>query len=216
MVSLYPWYGFINRGPELLHVSMISYRSVKTMSNYPVSCLEVRRKQKVHVNKPIFKGCPQKNICKYHHSPLAHVCRKKIVFQIIMLLLSDMLFIKHEACTKVSLHCTMSLFPITKRVELLLLSLYHVCNIMCIKTIGITRNCKASLCVSCRYSRNIRVKKRFIGGEHDKTSLLATRYKMFGVNAHSGLGGRCDNGIVTVLSNEQFTILKMASLFWQT
>ena len=35
-------------------------------SNYPTSCLEVIRKQKV--NKSIFKGCPRKNICKYQHS----------------------------------------------------------------------------------------------------------------------------------------------------
>ena len=66
-------------------------------------------------------------------SLVAHVCRKKIVFQTNMLLLSDMPFIKHEACTKVNLHCTMSLFPITKMVELLLLSHDHACNIMFIK-----------------------------------------------------------------------------------
>ena len=46
-------------------LSMISYRSVKMTSNYPTSCLEVRRKQKV--NKLIFKGCSLKNICKYQH-----------------------------------------------------------------------------------------------------------------------------------------------------
>ena len=34
-------------------------------SYYPTSCLEVRGKQKV--NKPIFKGCPPKNISKYQH-----------------------------------------------------------------------------------------------------------------------------------------------------
>ena len=34
-------------------------------SNSPTSCLEVRRKQKV--NKPIFKVCPRKIICKYQH-----------------------------------------------------------------------------------------------------------------------------------------------------
>ena len=50
-----------------------------------------------------------------------------------MILLSDMPFIKHEACTKVNLYCTNPLFPITKMVELLLLSHGHVCNIMCIK-----------------------------------------------------------------------------------
>ena len=67
------------------------------------------------------------------YSLVAHVCRKKIVFQTIMLLLSDMQFIKHEACTKVNLYCTMPLRPITKMVNLLLLSHDHVCNIMYIK-----------------------------------------------------------------------------------
>ena len=46
-------------------LSMISYWCLKMTSNYPTSCLEVRRKQKV--NKPIFKGCPRKTICKYQH-----------------------------------------------------------------------------------------------------------------------------------------------------
>ena len=136
---------------------MISSRSVKMTSNYPMSCLEVRRKQKV--NKPIFKAKTSVStsilITSYYF--VAHVCRKKIVCLTIMLLLSDMPFIKHEACTKVNLHCTMPLFPITKMVELLLLSHDHACHIMCIKTIGMTRNCKASLCVSCGYSRKIRV-----------------------------------------------------------
>ena len=49
---------------------------------------------------------------------VAHVCRKKIVFQTIMRLLSDMPFIKHEACTKINLHYRMILFPITKMAEL--------------------------------------------------------------------------------------------------
>ena len=98
-------------------------------SNYPMSCLEVRRKQKV--NKPICKGCPRKtsvstSIQITSYSLVAHVCRKKIVSQTVILLLSDVPFIKHEACTKVNLHCTMPLFPITKMVELLLLSHYHV------------------------------------------------------------------------------------------
>ena len=34
-------------------------------SDYPTSCLEVRRKQRV--NKPIFKVGPRKIICKYQH-----------------------------------------------------------------------------------------------------------------------------------------------------
>ena len=142
-------------------LSLFSNRSVKMTSNYPTSCLEVWRKQKV--NKPIFKGCPRKNICKYQHfnyivfSGGTCLQKENFFFQTIMLLLSDMPFIKHEACTKVTLHCTMPLFPITKMVKFLLLSRDHVCNIMCIKTIGMTRNCRASLCVTCGYSRKIRV-----------------------------------------------------------
>ena len=95
-----------------------------------------------------------------------------------MLLLSDMPFIKHEACTKVTSHCTMPLFPITKMVKFLLLSHDHVCNIMCIKAIGMTRNCKASLCVSCGILENSECKNRFIGGDHDKTRIIfMTRQK---------------------------------------
>ena len=137
---------------------MISYRSVKMTSNYPTSCLEVRRKQRV--NKPIFKGCPRKNICKYQHF-------NHVVFSCSACLqkencLSDnyviiVRYAVYKACTKFNLHCTLPLFPITKMVKLLLLSHDHACRIMCIKTIGMTRNCKASLCVSCGYSRKIRV-----------------------------------------------------------
>ena len=123
---------------------MISYRIVKMTSNYPTSYLEVRRNQKV--NKLIFKGqtSVSTSILITLYSLVAHVCRQKIVLQAIMLLLSDMPFIKHEACTKVNLHCTMPLFPITKMVELSFLSHYHVCNIMCIKTIGMTKIAKQS------------------------------------------------------------------------
>ena len=127
---------------------MISNRSVKMMPNYPTSCLEVRRKQKV--NKPIFKGCPRKNICRFQHfNHIVFSCSAYL--QKVNCLsdnLSDMPFIKHETCTKVNLHCTMPLFPITKMVKLLLLSYDHACHSMCIKMIGMTRNCKASLCVS--------------------------------------------------------------------
>ena len=87
-----------------------------------------------------------------------------------MLLLSDMPFIKLEACTKVNLHCTMPLLPITKMVELLLLSHDHVCTITCIQTIGMTRKCKARLCVGILEKSGC--KNRFIGGDHDKTSRL--------------------------------------------
>ena len=53
-----------------------------------------------------------------------------------MILLSDMPFIKHEDCTKANLHYRMILFPITKLVELIVLCYDHVCNIMCIKLVG--------------------------------------------------------------------------------
>ena len=48
-------------------------------------------------------------------------------------------FIKHEARTKVNIHYTIILFPITKMVELLLLSHDHVCNVICIKPVGMAR-----------------------------------------------------------------------------
>ena len=144
----------ISRGRELL--SLISYRSVKMTSNYPTSCLEVRRKQKV--NKPIFKGYRRKNICKYQHfNHIVFSCsaclQKENCLSDNHAIIVRYAYIKHEACTKFNLHCTMSLFPITKMVELLLLSHDRVWNIMCIKTICRTRNCKACLCVSCGYSR---------------------------------------------------------------
>ena len=82
-----------------------------------------------------------------------------------MLLLSDMPFIKHEACTKVTLHCTMPLFPITKLVKFLLLSHDHVCNIMCIKAIGMTNIAKQA----CGYSRKISVRT-------DSSDVIMTRH----------------------------------------
>ena len=117
-------------------LSMISNRSVKMTSDYPTSCLEVRRKQKV--NKPIFKGCPRKIICKYQHFNhtvfSCSACLKKE-----NCLSDNYAFIVRNAVYKAwSLHkgqhnCTMPLFPITKMVKLLLLSHDHVCNIMYIK-----------------------------------------------------------------------------------
>ena len=105
-------------------------------SNYPTSCLEVRRKQRL-TNRfskgALGKSSVSTSILITSYSLVAHVCRKKIVFQTSVLLLSDMRFIKHEACTKVNLHCTMPFFPITKMVKLLLLSHDHVCNSKCIK-----------------------------------------------------------------------------------
>ena len=105
-------------------------------SNYPTSCLEVRRKQKV--NKPIFKGCPRKIICKYQHiNHIVFACsaclQKENCLSDNYAIIIRYPFIKHEACTKVNLHCTMPFFPINKMVELLLLNHDHVCNIMCIK-----------------------------------------------------------------------------------
>ena len=124
-------------------------------------------KKKTKENKPILKGCPRKNICKYQHvnrivfscsaCSQKEICLKRQLCYYCMLLLSDTPYIKHEACTKVNLHCTMPLFPITKMVELLFVSHDHVWNIVLIKTIVIPRNCKACLCVNCWYSRKIRM-----------------------------------------------------------
>ena len=103
-------------------------------SDYPTSCLEVRRKQKV--NKPIFKGCPRKIICKYQYfNHIVFSCsaclQKENCLSDIYVLLSDMPFIKHEACTNVNLHFAMPLFPITKMVKFVFLSHEHVCKIIC-------------------------------------------------------------------------------------
>ena len=84
-------------------------------SNYPTSCLEVRRKQKV--NKPIFKGCLRKKtpvstsnlIASY--SLVAHVCRKTMVFQTAMLLLSDMPFIKMKLAQRSTCIARCHCFP---------------------------------------------------------------------------------------------------------
>ena len=62
-------------------------------------------------------------------------------------------FIKHGAYPKVVLHYRMILFSISKVGEFLLLSHDHVCNIMCIKPVGMAKNCIASLCISCGYTR---------------------------------------------------------------
>ena len=134
-------------------LSMISYRSMKMTSNYATSCLEVRNKQKV--NKPIFKGFPHKNMCKYQH--FNHIvfscsaCLQKKYAIIVryavykawslhkgQLTLHDAIVSHHQNGRIVTFKpwsCTMPLFPITKMVELLLLSNGHVCNIMCIKAI---------------------------------------------------------------------------------
>ena len=63
-------------------LSMIKHWSVKRTSNYPTSCLKVRRKQKV--NKLIFKGCSRKTyvasrILITTYSLVVHVCKKTIV-----------------------------------------------------------------------------------------------------------------------------------------
>ena len=89
-----------------------------------------------------------------------------------MLCLSDMQFIKYVTYTKINLQCAMPLFHITKMVELLLLNHNNVYNIMHIKRIGRTRNCKKACVEAVGILEKSGCNKRFIGGDHDKTSRL--------------------------------------------
>ena len=95
-----------------------------------------------------------------------------------MLLLPDMSFIKHDACTKVNLHCTMPLFPITKMVKLLLLSHdqhYMHKNDRHDKKLQNKPMCKLWVFQKTKKKQKQKktgCKKRFIGGDHDKTSRL--------------------------------------------
>ena len=66
---------------------------------------------------------------------------------------------KREVCTKVNFHYRCILIPITKMLNLLLLSHEHVCKISCINSVGIPINSIVSLFASCSYSRKIKVQE---------------------------------------------------------
>ena len=64
---------------------------------------------------------------------------------------------KSEVCTKVNFHYRCKLIPITKRLNLLLLSHEHVCEFSYINSVGFPINSIVSLFASCSYSRKIKV-----------------------------------------------------------
>ena len=129
-------------------------------SNYPTSCLEVRRKRKV--NKPIFKECPRKNICKYQKpndilfSCSAGLQKENCLSDNYAIIVRYAIY-KAWSVHKGQLAMHDAIVSDHQMVKLLILSHDHICNIMCIKTIGMARKCKESMCVSCGYSRKIRV-----------------------------------------------------------
>ena len=79
---------------------------------------------------------------------------------------------KREICTKVNIYYTCILVPITKMLNLLLLSHEHVCNIGCINSVGIPIKSIVSLWQVAVILEKSRCKKKFIGGDHTKTERL--------------------------------------------
>ena len=64
---------------------------------------------------------------------------------------------KREVRTKVNFHYRCVLIPITKMLNLLLLSHEHVCKISYINSVDIPINSIVSLFASCSYSKKIKV-----------------------------------------------------------
>ena len=93
---------------------------------------------------------------------------------------------KREACTKVSFHYTCILIPITKILNLLLLSHAQVCKISCINSVSMPIKSIINLFASCSYSRKSRCKKKFLGGDHTKTERLGWYFMKTRVNNYSG------------------------------
>ena len=91
------------------------------------------------------------------YSLVVHVCRNRNFFVILLPLLSDIMYMKREDCTKVNFHYRCILIPITNLLNLLLLSHEHVCKISCINSVGIPINSIVRLFASCSYSRKIKV-----------------------------------------------------------
>ena len=73
-------------------------------------------------------------------SLVVHVCRNRNFFQTLLLLLSGIMSMKREVCTKVNFHYRCTLIPITKMLNLLLLSHEYVCKIRYINSVGIPIN----------------------------------------------------------------------------
>ena len=152
---------------------MISNRSVKMTSDYPTSCLEVRRKQKV--NQPIFKGCPRKIICKYQYF-------KHIVFSCSAYLqkencLSDnyAIIVRYAVYKAWSLHKGQltshgAIVSHHQNGQIITFKPWSCLQDYVHKTIYMTRNCKASLCVSCGFSRKNHCVRR------DSSAVIMTRH----------------------------------------
>ena len=139
---------------------MISLRSVKTTSYYATSCLEVNTKQKVKC--PFVEGAVEKTSVSIRfliqsYFLVVHVCRNRNFCQTRLLLLSGIMSMKREVCTKVNFHYRCILIPITKMLNWLLISHEHVCKISCINSVGILINSIVSLFASYSYSRKIKV-----------------------------------------------------------
>ena len=140
-------------------------------SNYPTSCLEMRRKQMV--NKPIFKGCPRKIICKYQHF-------NHIVFSCSACLqkencLSDnyAIIVRYAVYKAWSLHKGQrtlhdAIVSHHQNGWFVIFKSWSCQQYYVHKTICMTRNCKASLCVRCRYLR------KYHGVRRDSSEVIMT------------------------------------------
>ena len=121
--------------------------------------MEVNSKQKVKCQ--FCRGYCRKNICIrvliQSYSLVVHVCRNRNFFQTLLLLLSGIMSMKREFCTKINFHYRCKLIPITWMLNLLLLSHEHICKIGCINSVAIPINSIVSLFASCSYSRKIKV-----------------------------------------------------------
>ena len=145
-------------------LSMISYRRVKMTSNYPTTCLEVRRKQKVNI--PIFKGALGKSsvstsILITSYSLVAHVWRfaeRKLSFrQLCYAIIVRYAVYKARSLHKGQLTLHDAIVSHHQNGRIVAFKPCSCLQYYFHKTICMTRNCEASLCVSCGYSRKIKV-----------------------------------------------------------
>ena len=79
---------------------------------------------------------------------------------------------KREVCTKVNFHYRRILIPLTRMLNLLLLSHEHVCKISYINSVGIPINSIVRLFAIAVILEKSRCKKKSIGGDHTKTERL--------------------------------------------
>ena len=154
----------------------ISYRSVKMTSNYHTSCLEVRRKQKV--NKPIFKGCPRKNICKYlHFIHIVFSCSASLQKE-------NCLSVNYAIIVRYAVYKVWSLHKGQLALHDVIVSHHQNGRIVTFKPWSclqyyVHKNDRHDkklqskpMCKLWVFSKKSGYKKRFIGGDHHKTSRL--------------------------------------------